>query len=80
MTRIFSIPEALEKKIETQLKHHFSLTLQDSKKIADAVKRLSDYFIQNPDGSTPWNETWAQIAYLSYFLPLNQVRAQAVVK
>jgi len=80
MTRTFSVPASLEKKVEDNLKAHFNLTLQDSKKLADAVKKLSDYFIQNPDGSTPWNESWAQIAYLCYFLPLNQARAQAVTK
>lgn len=80
MQRSFSVPPELEQKIEAALKAQFNLTLQDSKKIADAVKRLSDYFIANPDGSTPWNEAWAQIAYLCYFLPLNQARVQAVVK
>lgn len=80
MVRSFSVPPELEKKIEAALKAHFNLTLQDSKKLADAVKRLSDYFIENPEGSTPWNESWAQIAYLCYFLPLNQARVQAVVK
>lgn len=80
MIRSFSVPQELEQKIEAALKAHFNLTLNDSRKLAEAVKRLSDYFIANPEGSTPWNEPWAQIAYLCYFLPLNQVRVQAVVK
>jgi hypothetical protein len=80
MPRIFSIPPELEQKIDGLLRSQFQIGLQDSKKLAVAVKRLSDYFIQNPEGSTPWNESWAQIAYLCYFLPLNQARARAVVK
>lgn len=80
MTRTFSVPPALEQKIVEQLYAHFKLTLQDSKKLAETVKKLSDYFIHNPEGSTPWNESWAQIAYLCYFLPLNHARVQAVVQ
>lgn len=79
MQRSFSVPQTLEVKIEAALKAHFQLSLQDSKKLAEAVKKLSDYFIANPDGSTPWHESWAQIAYLCYFLPLNHARVQAVV-
>ncbi|HEY8270453.1 MAG TPA: small ribosomal subunit Rsm22 family protein [Pseudobdellovibrionaceae bacterium] len=80
MQRIFTFPPQLAHKIEKILRVQFQIGLQDSKKIAEAVKKLSDYFIQNPLGSTPWNESWAQIAYLCYFLPLNHARAQAVVK
>jgi ribosomal protein RSM22 (predicted rRNA methylase) len=82
MARHFSVPPSLDAQIATALK---SLRLDlhssaDSKKLAEAVKRLSDYFIANPAGSTPWNETWAQVAYLVYFLPLNHARVQAVVQ
>lgn len=81
MPRTFSLPPELEAKIARALqKTQLPLTLQDSKKIAEAIKRLSDFFIQNPQASTPWNEAWAQVAYLCYFLPLNQVRVQAVVQ
>jgi ribosomal protein RSM22 (predicted rRNA methylase) len=78
MQRSFSVPSTLEQKIDRALKKQFQLSLQDSKKLAEAVKKLSDFFIANPDGATPWKETWAQIAYLVYFLPLNHARAQAV--
>jgi ribosomal protein RSM22 (predicted rRNA methylase) len=80
MPRIFSVPPDLEQKIEGALKAQLQISFQDSRKIADAVKRLSDYFINNPEGHTPWNESWAQIAYLCYFLPLNHARTQAVVQ
>lgn len=80
MQRYFSVPTELEQKIDSALKMHFKLSLQDSQKLAESIKKLSDYFIQNPEGSTPWHESWAQIAYLVYFLPLNHARIQAVVK
>ncbi len=80
MQRIFSIPAELIQNIDNTLKVRFQISLHDSKKLATSVKKLSDYFIQNPEASTPWAEPWAQIAYLCYFLPLNHARAQAVVK
>src|SRR5690242_14606662 len=79
MQRTFGVSPQLETKIESALKSHFKLSLQDAKPLAEAVKKLSDYFIQTPEGSTPWQESWAQIAYLVYFLPLNHARVQAVV-
>lgn len=79
MQRLFTVPPELEQKIEKALKT-FNLNLQDSQKLAECVKKLSDYFIQQPEGATPWHESWAQIAYLVYFLPLNNARVQAVVK
>jgi ribosomal protein RSM22 (predicted rRNA methylase) len=41
---------------------------------------MSDYYIQNPDSKTPWSEPWCQIAQLTYFLPLNYLRAQYVME
>ena len=80
MQRYFSVPPELEEKIESSLQSHFKLSLTDSQKVAESIKKLSDFFIQNPDGATPWREPWAQIAYLAYFLPLNHARLQGVVK
>lgn len=47
--------------------------------IASAVQKLSDYFIAQPKAPTPWRESWAKLAYLHYYLPLNEVRVRAVV-
>ncbi len=47
--------------------------------LATDVLRLSDYFIQNPSGQTPWTETYCQNAYRNYFLPLNYIRACGVI-
>jgi len=76
--RQFEIPKELEVSIEKALQA-LSTTLQDSKKIAAAVKQMSDFYIANPQAATPWNESWAVIAQLAYYLPLNYLRAQAVI-
>ena len=77
MIRSYGFPAYLEKGSEKALQS-YGLTLQDSKSLAEAVLRLSDFFIQNPDGTTPWKEKWAQVAYLCYFLPLNSIRLQGI--
>jgi hypothetical protein len=78
MKREYAIPAWLEENISTALSA-ISYDLNDSKKIAECVLRLSDFFISSPSGVTPWKEKWAQAAYISYFLPLNYLRNQAVV-
>lgn len=68
--------------IQEILKKDYQISFQDSDKsyrqIASCVQQLSDYYIQNPNGSTPWHEKWTQISYLAYYLPLNYVRAERV--
>ena len=49
-------------------------------RIAESIIRLSDYYIAQPDGGTPWNEKFCQLAYIHYYLPLNQVRVSHVLK
>lgn len=70
---MISIDTNLENKIAQALTE-FSLTLQDSTRLAAAVQQLSDFYIQNPLEPTPWDKNWAQIAYLVYYLPLNFCR------
>ena len=74
----WSFPPSFESSIREALKS-FDLTLEDSKSLAKCVLALSDYFIQKPEGQTPWHESWAQIAYLAYFLPLNATRLNRLV-
>lgn len=45
---------------------------------ADAVRRLSDHYLTNPAAHSPWDQTWAREALLSYYHPLNFSRAEAV--
>lgn len=47
------------------------------KQLSDAIKKLSDYYIENPKGTTPWHLDWAVAAYLTYFFPLNWARTAA---
>ena len=46
----------------------------NSKNLAQDILQLSDYYIQDPTGETPWDQPWAQRAGLVYFWPLNSVR------
>ena len=47
--------------------------------LAAAVMRLSDFYVNHPEKSSPWHEKWAQAAYLAYYLPLNWWRACGVI-
>lgn len=77
-SRQFELPNFLEIQIEKHLKS-IGLSLLDDKKIAACIQQMSDFYIQNPKGQTPWHEKWAQAAQLAYYLPLNYLRAQAVI-
>lgn len=48
--------------------------------IAESVLKLSDFYIRNPEGETPWKEKYCQVAYRHYYLPLNFLRLQNVVR
>jgi ribosomal protein RSM22 (predicted rRNA methylase) len=49
------------------------------KEIADSVLKLSDFYIDNPQGETPWTERFCQLAYRHYYLPLNFLRLKTVI-
>jgi ribosomal protein RSM22 (predicted rRNA methylase) len=74
-----TIPKELENNISRQLEK-LGTDLGDIRRISDSILRLSDFYIARPSEATPWQETWAQIAYLSYFLPLNYLRARSVTQ
>lgn len=80
-TREQEIPASILQFCDRAASHwNFDLSKDsDLNKIAQKVLQLSDYFIQNPEGSTPWHEEWAQIAYAFYFLPLNSARVRSVL-
>lgn len=48
--------------------------------LADFIKTLSDYFVQNPDDLTPWDKEYCQKAYRYYYLPLNYIRNENVIQ
>lgn len=77
--RIYSLPEPLIQRINEKL-GRYNLSLTNSIKIADAVLFMSDFYIENPDQPTPWNERLTWIAQLAYYFPLNYLRNHAVVE
>lgn len=48
--------------------------------IADSVLQLSDFYITQPEGETPWDKNFCQIAYRNYYLPLNFTRCAKVIE
>lgn len=72
-------PDILDNCINNALKE-LKTDLSDSRALAKCVLALSDYFIQHPSSSTPWQEKWAQVAYLCYYLPLNATRLMTIVE
>ena len=49
-------------------------------KVAQAVQRISDFYISKPTGKTPYELPGAPVAYLLYYTLLNHVRALAVFR
>lgn len=77
------ILELISPELETQVSaalDKLGLTLQQSHKLAEAIIKLSDFYIQNPNKETPWNDRWAQVAYLVYFHPLNIARNKLAIQ
>src|SRR4051812_34927074 len=62
------------------LLHELGFTFDKPKTLAAAILKLSNFYIANPMAPTPWQEPWAQAAYLSYYLPLNFVRAREAAR
>lgn len=48
--------------------------------IADAILKLSDFYIKNPSAETPWHQKFCQLAYRHYYLPLNYLRCAQVIE
>ncbi len=78
MKRRLHLPETIEVKILELLSERNLDPQHKAKDIAAAITKLSNFYLQNPMAPTPWQETWAQVAYLAYYLPLNLARNQAV--
>jgi len=47
--------------------------------LVDSIKRLSDFFVNNPDHLTPWEYDYCKHAYRYYYLPLNYIRNEQVI-
>lgn len=75
--RYLTLPAEYEPRIRALLET-LGYSLERPKDLIEAVLRLSDYYNQQPDAPTPWDEKWAQAASIAYFFPLNYSRARAV--
>lgn len=61
----------LAKTLDSHIINYDKLT---NKQIADSIKKMSDFYIENPLGTTPWHLNWALTAQTYYYLPLNYIR------
>lgn len=72
MKKIYQFPPFIELEIDRIfVEKKWS---RQPKSLAEDVLKLSDFYIHNPDSSTPWEKEWAQRAGLVYFWPLNTLR------
>ncbi len=86
--RTFEILPELESKIAEIIKQKFAIDIfaenfansSGARKMAQAVLKLSDFFISAEAQPTPWEEPWCQLAYLSYYMILNEIRCRAVLQ
>jgi Mitochondrial small ribosomal subunit Rsm22 len=74
-----SLPASYDERVRLALKKR-GYSLDQPKALADAVKKLSDFYLENPTARTPWDDVWAQVASLVYFFPLNYSRAALVAR
>lgn len=76
MNRIYEFPAY----IEPEIKKIFDANKWEwnTRRLAEDVLQLSDFYIHNPTSATPWVKAWAQRALLVYYWPLNTIRFQAV--
>jgi hypothetical protein len=76
----YTLVSAIEKILKARFHLDINGSSVDQKKIAHCVVTMADFYQQNPFASTPWKESWCQIAQLAYYLPLNYLRTEAVLK
>lgn len=75
--RRLGLPDTYEPALRRALAE-IGFDLDDDRKLAEAVLKLSDFYISYPEHATPWSESWAQAASLAYYFPLNYCRNRAV--
>ncbi len=75
--RVWGLPSEYEPGLKLALSN-LGYGLDEPRRLADAVLRLSDHYTQNPLAATPWAESWAQAASLAYYFPLNYARNASV--
>lgn len=75
----FKISNSLLESIQSLYSKEFSCSLDKDKSLAEAISKTHQYYIENPEAQSPWQEKWFQKAYLAYYLPLNHLRAKGVL-
>ncbi len=70
--KIYSLPKVLSDNLEVHAKKF------KPKALSQYIMRLSNIY-QNEKKHTPWEDEGLKTAYLTYFLPLNYLRSQAVI-
>ena len=77
--RAAGLPDSYEPMIRASLlKRGYSL--DEPARLAEAVMKLSSFYLENPSAQTPWDDVWAQVASLVYFFPLNYSRNALVAR
>lgn len=73
---------SLSKEFQKILSEISSLELSqgETNTLAKAIRTASDFYIRKPEAATPWFEPTMKAAQIFYYLPLNHLRAQAVVQ
>lgn len=74
-----TLPATYEPKLRAALSKR-GYSLDEPGRLSEAVLRLSNFYLENPSVQTPWEETWAQVASLVYFFPLNYSRCLLVAR
>lgn len=75
----FKISNSLLENIQNLYSKEFACSLEKDNSLAEAISRTHEFYIQNPEAESPWQEQWFQKAYLAYYLPLNHLRAKGVL-
>lgn len=75
--RSFQLPEDFSARIAATLEG-LGYKIDEPRRLAEVVLKLSDHYHAHPDSATPWHEPWAKAASIAYYFPLNFARNQAV--
>lgn len=75
----YKISNNLLDKIEQVYESFFGKKPGKDSLLSEAIQWTSDYYIQNPEASSPWDEPKFKKAYLSYYLIMNHLRYLGVV-
>lgn len=69
----YLLPDNVIKYIQF-MAHKSNFNLDNHKSVAEAVQKQSDFYIENPTQQTPWQDSYSQMAQISYYFPLNFLR------